>query len=235
MNSDDIERMKRIAQEGEDSIPAEGEEVLSREEMERLSRKKMLADLRSNGKRGTIILEEDDHDVDDTNRFTRIANEFNQIDQQMSDEMNSGDISMMTMEIEKDELVRDEDGSSHFVIGEKEIDVEVIDMRFDEGIKDFLRDEVKAELLGDRASRNGSVDRLTQCPECGSKDVQVMAPPNMYCNSCDKTYSYELLTDDIKDRFDTKGHIPPQDDSKIIFGSEKPDQRKVRRIFRPGE
>jgi len=205
---------------------------MNQEEMGRLERKRMLEELRRNGKRGSFIVEDDDHDSNDERRFEVIAGEFEKIDDQMRSEMKDGAISMLSMEIERDEVSVDDDGDVFFETGEKEIDVEVIDMRFDEGLRDFLKDDVKADLFGDAEDiREGDIDRLTQCPRCGSNDVQIIAPPNMYCNACDETYSYDMGMDEIQNIFG----VEFKDEEKKVITPDQTDGKKIRRIIRPDE
>lgn len=213
---------------------------IGEEELARSARRKMLEDLRRSGKKGNFIVVDDDHDVDDANRDARIAREFEQMDGQMIEEMRRDGIDLATMDIERDEEVEDEDGIVHIETDEKEVDVEVIDMRLDEGLRDFLREDVRDELFGkDGPPRRGDVDRLTQCPRCGSTDIQTLSPPNMYCNSCDQTYSYEMGMEDVERQFDVRFERGAErdvpEDGQIIFGKGAAGPRKIRRVFRPGD
>ena len=206
------------------------------EDMARAARKKMLEELRRAGKKGSFIVEDDDHDAVDADRAIRIAREFEQMDDQMADDMRKGGIVFATMDIEKDDAIVDEDGFVRHEMGEKEIGIEVIDMRLDEGLRDFLRDDIREDLFGkDAPARRGDVDRLTQCPNCGSTDIQVMAPPNMYCNSCDESYSYEMGMEDVEKQFGVEFKEQLKEEDQIIFGRESAGQKKIKRIFRPGE
>lgn len=210
------------------------------EDEARAARQRLLNELRTSGKKSNFIVSDDDHEANDESRALRIAREFGQMDEEMEKEMRRGAIDIISMEIEKDDVIEEEDDLVRHEIEEKEVEVEVIDMRYDDGLKDFLRDDVKNELFGDSEDvRQGDTNRLTQCPSCGSNDVQVLSPPNMYCNSCDEIYSYEMGMEDIESAFDVEfkkdQDEEPSDGGEIIFGSKETNQKKIKRIFRPGE